>query len=145
MSDAALMRTIGELLRMIGEFFASSIQDSDPGLKKAGVEAMVTLVTSSLQAGRMVKATLDLLEKRQPRSFNVIQAANGTFHFDTPKDRGKQQRSGPPPSPVPKQQASSVAKPSKATSVSKRAKMPSALPSTSLAKLLKKKPRKPPP
>ncbi|RHY65606.1 hypothetical protein DYB30_003435, partial [Aphanomyces astaci] len=126
-SDAALMRTIGEL-------FANCIEDSDPGLKKAGVEAMVTLVTSSPQAGRMIKATLDVLEKRQPRSFKVIEAAMGTFF---PLKTTRESSSGPPPSSVPKQPASAMPKPSTATSVPK--KLPSAGPSAR-ANLLKKQP-----
>ncbi|OQS08005.1 cytoskeleton-associated protein, partial [Thraustotheca clavata] len=69
-NDASLMKTLGEL-------FASGIDDSDPNLRKTGVEAMVTLVESSENAPRMVKATLDGLEKRQPRSFKVIEAAIG--------------------------------------------------------------------
>ncbi|KAF0689123.1 Aste57867_19395 [Aphanomyces stellatus] len=69
-ADTALMKTCGEL-------FATCIEDSDPGLRKAGVDAMVTLVQSSDQAPRMVKSTLEILEKRQARSYKVIEAAMG--------------------------------------------------------------------
>ncbi|ETV76538.1 hypothetical protein H257_09540 [Aphanomyces astaci] len=99
-----------------------NVSDATPdmGLKKAGVEAMVTLVTSSLQAGRMVKATLDVLEKHQPRSFKAFESAMVYVgvHWEAAEDRR--------PSYVPKQQASSAPQPSTITSVPKHAKTPSA-------------------
>ncbi|ETW05149.1 hypothetical protein H310_04156 [Aphanomyces invadans] len=110
-ADAALMKTCGEL-------FANCIEDPDPALRKAGVDAMVTLVKSSSQASRFVKNTLDVLEKRQARSYKVIQAAMGS-------DAGAAEPAAP------KQQAGSVPKvaTASASSVPKEAsKTPSAAP-----------------
>ncbi|CAK4521226.1 unnamed protein product [Aphanomyces euteiches] len=104
--DANLMKTFGEL-------FASCIEDSDPGLRKSGVDAMVTLVQSSDQAPRMVKATLDTLERRQPRSFKTIEASMGG---------GGQ----PTASSVPKTTSSAIPKPATSNSVPKEAAKPPA-------------------
>ncbi|EQC30635.1 hypothetical protein SDRG_11690 [Saprolegnia diclina VS20] len=110
--DAALIKTLGEL-------FASGIDDSDPGLRKAGVEAMVTLVESSDSASRMVKATLDGLEKRQPRSYRTIEAAMGSAGSSASSDTSS---SAPTmPASVPK---TAVPKPLEAKSTPKPAAGP---------------------
>ncbi|KDO33632.1 hypothetical protein SPRG_19253 [Saprolegnia parasitica CBS 223.65] len=110
------------LMKTLGELFASGIDDSDPGLRKAGVEAMVTLVESSDSAGRMVKATLDGLEKRQPRSYKTIEAAMGSAGSSASSDTSS---SAPTmPASVPK---TAVPKPLEAKSTPKPAGPPSRL------------------
>lgn len=65
------------LVLEFGTLFVTAIDDTDPTVRKAGVDAMVTLVKASDQVNGWLQGKLDDISRKNPRSFKAIQQGLG--------------------------------------------------------------------
>lgn len=71
LSDKSLMLELGGL-------FTAAMDDTDPTVKKAGLDAFIGLLKASEQIAEWLQSMVDDVARKNPRSFKMIQQSVGT-------------------------------------------------------------------
>lgn len=66
------------LMQEFGGFFATSMDDTDPTVRKAGLDSFIVILKASEQISEWLQSMVDDISRKNPRSFKAIQQSVGS-------------------------------------------------------------------